>query len=87
MATAKKSGGFLIRYLDLTAFLVALTVGLLVVFLMAPRKKVVYRFPSPTNADTVYTDAEGECYRFQANKVNCGSFHKDELKDQPGDTQ
>lgn len=82
---AKQKGGFLIRYLDPVAFLVALALGIMLVFLLAPKRQIVYRFPSPSTTDTVYEEGEsGKCYRFQATKVDCGVFSEDLLRSQPG---
>lgn len=83
LASSKSSGMFLIRYLHPFTFLVALTVGIIIVFLLAPRKTVVFRFPSPQNTDTVYTTDSGECYRYRANKVDCSDSPESEVVDQP----
>lgn len=54
------------------AFALALGLGLMVVYMTAPRPRRVVRFPSPLNAGkTVYRDAKKGCYVYQPEKVQC----------------
>jgi hypothetical protein len=74
--------GFLSKYFDFYAFIIALLVGILLVFLLAPKKKLVYKFPSPDNIDVIYTDGS-TCYRYEAKKVSCDNVPIDNIKSQP----
>lgn len=54
------------------AFAIALGIGLMVVYVTAPRPRLVVRFPSPLNAGkTVYKDDKKGCYVYQSEKVTC----------------
>ena len=80
------SGSSLGRYFDAPAFFIALFAGILLVYLFAPKRTVVYRFPSPHNADdAVYNDPAqpAACYRYQAERVQCESVPAGQLKPQP----
>jgi hypothetical protein len=46
-------------------FLLAFIVGLMVCYVMEPKKKMILKFPSPTNAGKVtYVDKQGQCYKY-----------------------
>jgi hypothetical protein len=46
-------------------------VGLLVCYVMEPQKKVVLKFPSPSNAGkVVYVDKQGQCYKYNVQKLD-----------------
>ena len=52
--------------LNLKYFLVSFAVGILIVYLIVPKPKVVVKFPNPNNADTLtYKDSNGQCYKFK----------------------
>jgi hypothetical protein len=52
-------------------FLVAFIVGLLVCYVMEPKKKIIIKFPSPTNAGKVtYVDKQGQCYKYNVEKLD-----------------
>jgi hypothetical protein len=51
-------------------FMLAFIVGLLVCYVMEPKKKVILKFPSPTNAGKVtYVDNQGQCYKYDVQKL------------------
>ncbi len=65
-------------------FFLAFFIGLLLVFLLAPEKKVIYKFPSPDNVGIiVYSNEDGTCYKYDAERVKCRDFDKDDIMDQP----
>jgi hypothetical protein len=52
-------------------FLLAFAVGLVICYVLEPRKKVVLKFPSPTNAGKVtYVDKQGQCYKYNVEKLD-----------------
>lgn len=54
------------------AFAVSLGIGLMIVYMTAPRPRRVVRFPSPLNeGKTIYRDAQKGCYVYQSEKVAC----------------
>lgn len=64
-------------------FVLAFALGIFYVYLTAPAPKIVFKYPTPFNTDTVYTDLSGECYKFKANKVDCKSVPADKIVPQP----
>jgi hypothetical protein len=63
------------RFVDFRWFFIAFFVGIIIVYAMAPPHKIVYRFPSPQNADKiVYSHMDGSCYKFDATMVECNEF-------------
>lgn len=53
-------------------FFAAFAAGLLACYLMAPKRDVVVKFPSPYNAGSVvYKDRAHTCYTYEASRVAC----------------
>lgn len=61
------------QYLNFKVFLLAFLLGIIIVFVTAPRHDVVFKFPSPDNAGKfVYKDDQsGSCYKYFAKSVEC----------------
>lgn len=59
------------RLLHPKALLFGFCIGIIFVALYTPQPKVVYKFPSPYNQDTVYMDKSDNCYKYEAKKVEC----------------
>ena len=52
-------------------FWIALAIGMLIAYAMAPQPKFVYKYPTPENAGKVmYVDKSGVCYRYKAVPVD-----------------
>lgn len=80
------SGSSFGKYFNAKAFFIALFVGILLVYLFAPNRHIVHRFPSPHNVNSVvYSDTAqpGTCYRYEAERVACETVPKDTIKPQP----
>ena len=59
-------------FLNAWAFWIALGIGMLVAYVMAPLPKLVYKYPTPENAGKItYADKNGVCYRYKAIPVDC----------------
>lgn len=59
------------------AFALALGVGLMIVYITAPRPRVVLSFPSPINAgNTVYRHDTRGCYVYESEPVPCDESAK-----------
>ena len=59
-------------YINWKYFIIALCVGIIIVYLTVPKVDVVYRFPSPDNAGKfVYKNEDASCYKYSATKVDC----------------
>jgi len=58
-------------------FWVALLIGLIYIYLTVPLPKIIYKFPTPTNAGKItYTDnVTGKCYKVDASRVECKGDH------------
>jgi hypothetical protein len=55
-------------------FFIALFVGFLVVYILAPTPNVVVKYPNlDTPDDTTYIDDSGVCYRYNKQRIQCPS--------------
>lgn len=60
------------RLFNLPAFLLALGLGLLFVFLSESEQEVVHVYPTPYNLEKIeYRDTVGNCFDFSADKLQC----------------
>lgn len=58
--------------LHLGAFIIALAIGMLYVYLKTPMPKIVIKYPNPDNINkVVYKDGSDNCYVYNADKVTC----------------
>jgi len=65
---------FLGKFISLPVFIISLAIGLLFVYAMGPDMKVVYVYPTPDNAGSVYyKDQADNCFVYKADKVKCPS--------------
>lgn len=63
--------------LDPLAFGIALGIGMMIVYVIAPRPKRVVKFPMPGNSGkVVYKDALQGCYVYKSEKVKCSNDAK-----------
>ena len=59
-------------YIDPLAFFIAFEVGIFLVYVFAPAKKIVIKWPTPDNVGkVVYKDHSDSCYKYKANEVSC----------------
>tara|TARA_B100001093_G_scaffold496100_1_gene541329 strand:+ start:1658 stop:1906 length:249 start_codon:yes stop_codon:yes gene_type:complete len=60
------------KLFNFPAFIIALALGLLFVYLSDAQKDIVYVYPTPNNLNQVeYKDSAGNCFDFTANKLDC----------------
>ena len=65
------------KLFSLPYFLIALSVGLLYVYLDNPTKNIIYVYPTPENINKIeYKDSVNNCFKFNAEKVKCPSDKK-----------
>jgi hypothetical protein len=58
--------------LDPIAFALSLWIGMMIVYVIAPRPKRVIKFPMPGNSGkVVYRDALQGCYVYKSEKATC----------------
>jgi hypothetical protein len=56
------------------AFIIAFTIGILFVYLSAPKQKIIIKYPNPYNSDKIVYRSENDvCYKYKAEKVDCNS--------------
>jgi hypothetical protein len=62
------------NYISLPIFLISLAVGLFVVYIFGPEKKVVYVYPTPENVKKMLIrDKTGGCFKYEPTEVICPS--------------
>ena len=72
------------KYIKIEYFIISFAIGILYVYLVQPKKEVVYRFPNPNNLDKlVYTDKNDNCYKYKVEETNCTEVNKNDIKTQP----
>ena len=53
-------------------FVFSLYIGLFFCYILTPKPRVVFKFPSPDNVnDVIYVDNNNYCYKYNANIVDC----------------
>ena len=59
-------------YIDPLSFFIAFAIGIFLVYITAPKKKIVIKWPTPENAGKlIYRDNSESCYKYKANEVDC----------------
>lgn len=54
------------------SFFTAFAIGLLYVYIAAPKKKLLIKYPTPFNINsTVYQTDDKICYKYKVNEVKC----------------
>jgi hypothetical protein len=60
------------RLFNIPVFIIALSLGLLFIFLSDSEEEVVHVYPTPYNLDKIeYRDTVGNCFDFSADKLKC----------------
>jgi len=56
------------------AFIIAFAIGILFVYLSAPKQKIIIKYPNPYNTDKIVYRSENDvCYKYKSEKVDCNS--------------
>jgi hypothetical protein len=62
------------------AFIIAFAIGILFVYLSAPKPKIIIKYPTPYNVDKiVYKNENDICYKYKLEEIKCN----DKAVDQP----
>jgi len=62
----------ILDYVSLPIFLISLTVGLFVIYILGPEQTIVYIFPTPKNVHKMlFKDKSDECFQYTAEEVEC----------------
>tara|TARA_B100001123_G_C15127755_1_gene954025 strand:+ start:778 stop:1011 length:234 start_codon:yes stop_codon:yes gene_type:complete len=60
------------KQINLYAFFISLAIGLLIVYIVTPIPKIVYKYPSPYNTyKIIYKTNNQICYKYKVKKVDC----------------
>ncbi len=56
------------------AFIIAFAIGILYVYVSAPKPKIIIKYPTPFNADKiVYKNENDICYKYKVEEVKCNN--------------
>jgi hypothetical protein len=65
-------------------FILSFAIGVFICYVLEPSKKVVIKFPSPTNSEkVVYVDKQGQCYKYKTDKLDKCPENAENIKPQP----
>jgi hypothetical protein len=60
------------RFINVPVFLVSLAVGIFFVYMIVPRKREIFVYPTPESVDSIqYKDASGQCFSFEQTEISC----------------
>ena len=63
-----------LNHISPTIFLISLTIGLFIVYLVSDTPSVIYVYPTPNNVDQLqFKDKANNCYEFKSEEVQCPS--------------
>ena len=66
------------KFINIKAFLISFTIGLLYIYLTDDYKKVVIVYPTPMNKDKkVYVDKADNCFKYNLTDAKCSSNKED----------
>jgi hypothetical protein len=61
-----------INHLEFFPFLIGLTVGIFIVYILKPAPMVITKYPNLENtADEIYKDRNGTCFKYETKTVDC----------------
>tara|TARA_Y100000741_G_scaffold362778_1_gene349428 strand:- start:257 stop:490 length:234 start_codon:yes stop_codon:yes gene_type:complete len=67
-------------YINITAFIISFSIGILYAYLHIPSKKIIYIYPTFDNARKMqYQDKTDTCFNIKPEKTNCLDAQKNEL--------
>ena len=60
------------NFFSLKAFILGLMIGLFFIYIIEPKYKKIYVYPTPENINDIqYVDKANNCFSFTANKKEC----------------
>jgi len=76
----------LFKHLNPLVFIISFCIGILIVCVKQPVRKIVYRHPTPFNAGKeLYRDNSDGCFKYKATEVDCKTVNPDLIKKHPVD--
>jgi hypothetical protein len=74
----------LFKHLNPLAFIISFCIGILIVCVKQPSRRIVYRHPNPFNAGKeIYRDNNNGCYKYKSTEVDCNSVKPELIKKHP----
>jgi hypothetical protein len=62
----------IIDAIDPFIFFISLSIGLFFAYVTAKTPRIVFKYPTPYNADKIiYTDTVGTCYKYKVKQTEC----------------
>jgi hypothetical protein len=72
-----------LNHLEFFPFLIGLTVGLFVVYILKPAPMVITKYPNLENSEhVIYKDRNGTCFQYETKTVDCDKA-EDRIKPYP----
>ena len=63
--------------LNYPIFILSFAIGIFIVYISKPTKKVIIKYPTPhTSMKDQYQDEAGNCYLYKAEKTECKGMEK-----------
>lgn len=60
------------NYISIPIFLISFLLGLLFLYILGPKKKTIYVYPSPENVNKIlFKDKADNCFQFDQTEVDC----------------
>ena len=60
------------KFLNIPVFIIALSIGLFLSYILNPEANVIYVYPNPeTEKKVLYKDKSDTCYKFLSKEVKC----------------
>ena len=66
----------MLEFLKVHYLILSFCIGIFFVYVTAPPKKLVNKFPGPDNEDLIFTDQNDSCYKYEAEAVECDEKSK-----------
>jgi hypothetical protein len=66
----------LLHYISLPIFLISFAIGVFFIYILGPKMKTIYIYPSPENVNKVlFKDKADNCFYFKEEVVECPKDH------------
>ena len=68
------------NYFDPFYFLIAFAIGIFFNFMVKPKPKIIIKYPTPFNMNTIYKDDADNCYKYNLVETSCNVSPDDIFK-------